>query len=127
MLAQHSISIRVRYQETDGQGLVHHANYLVYFEQARVEMLRAAGLPYKSLEDQGLRLVVTQFHCRYLAPAFFDDLLRVETRLVHAQGVRIRHEYRVYRDETLLAEAHSEVACIDPRGRPRRLPDSLKI
>src|SRR5262249_20123210 len=69
-------TIRVRYAETDRMGLLHHANYLVYFEQARVELLRSRGLTYREMEDQGFLLVLTKFEIRYRRPAYFDDLLR---------------------------------------------------
>ncbi len=76
MLRHHEIEIRVRYQETDGQGRVHHANYLTYFELGRTELLRAAGYDYRQLEAQGWMLVVSEMNCRYFQPASFDDLLR---------------------------------------------------
>ena len=69
--------IRVRYAETDRMGLLHHANYLVYFEQARTELLRQLGLTYKDLEDQGFLLVVTKVEIRYKSPARYDDVLTI--------------------------------------------------
>ena len=67
------ITIRVRYAETDRMGLLHHANYLVYFEQARTELLREAGISYRDLEDQGYLLVLTKFEVRYRRPARYDE------------------------------------------------------
>ena len=83
-----TLQIRVRYQETDGQGRVHHANFLTYFEQARVEMLRAAGHSYKQLEADGLMLVVAEASMQYLLAAEYDDLLDVYVRTVRARGAR---------------------------------------
>jgi acyl-CoA thioester hydrolase len=126
MLTRHEISIRVRYQETDAQGRVHHASYLGYFEQGRVEMLRASGLSYRQLEAEGFRLVVVELTCRYYLPAEFDDLLTLETTVLSAKGARVTHRYRLVRGEQLLVEGHSIVACIDGSGKVRRLPALLR-
>src|SRR5438445_1082834 len=83
------ITIRVRYAETDRMGLLHHANYLVYFEQARTELLRARGLSYRDLEDQGYLLVLTKVEVRYRSPAHYDDLLTVRTTVARTTAVRI--------------------------------------
>jgi acyl-CoA thioester hydrolase len=125
MLPDHEIEIRVRYYETDGQGYVHHANYLVYFEQARVEQLLALGHDYAQLERDGIILVVNKFACRYHRPCKFGDTLRLQIRTVRARGARIDHEYRLLRGNELLAEAESTLACIDRAGRVQRLPDYL--
>ena len=127
MLRHHEIEIRVRYQETDAQGRVHHANYLTYFELGRTELLRAAGYDYRQLEAEGWMLVVSEMNCRYHQPAIFDDLLRLRTTVVEARGARVINEYRLYRGESLLAEARSTVACISREGRVRRLPDELTL
>src|SRR5258708_7959456 len=73
------ITLRVRYAETDRMGLLHHANYLVYFEQGRVELLREQGCSYKDLEDQGFLLVLTKIEVRYRRPVHYDDLLTLRT------------------------------------------------
>jgi acyl-CoA thioester hydrolase len=120
------ITIRVRYAETDRMGLLHHANYLVYFEQARTEVLRSQGLTYKDLEDQGFLLVLTKLEVRYKRPARYDDLLSVRTYVERTTAVRIDHRYEVFRDSELLAEATSTLACVDRDGRPQALPDFLR-
>ncbi len=89
------ITIRVRYAETDRMGLLHHANYLVYFEQGRTELLRANGLSYKDLEDQGYLLVLTKIEVRYRWPARYDDVLTLKTTAVRTTTVRIDHRYEV--------------------------------
>lgn len=127
MQTEHQMQIRVRYKETDGQGRVHHANYLIYFESARVEMLRDQGHSYRDLEQSGRMLVVTEFEIRYHQAAQFDDLLTITTRVARAKGVRIEHTYEVLREDELLVEARSVVACVDRNGKPRRLPDWLGI
>jgi acyl-CoA thioester hydrolase len=120
------ITIRVRYAETDRMGLLHHANYLVYFEQARTELLRASGLSYRDLEDQGYLLVLTKIEVRYRSQAHYDDLLTVRTTVARTTAVRIDHRYEVFRDRTLVAEASSTLACVDRSGRPQALPDYLR-
>jgi acyl-CoA thioester hydrolase len=122
---QHEIEIRVRYQETDGQGRVHHANYLTWFELGRVELLRAAGHSYRELEEAGIFLVVADVRIQYYLPAFFDDVLRLVTTTVAAKGARIEHRYQVFRGEELLAEGSTTVACVSREGRVTRLPKWL--
>ena len=123
---QDEIEIRVRYQETDGQGRVHHANYLTWFELGRVELLRAAGHSYRELEEAGVFLVVAEVSVKYYLPALFDDVLRLRTTTVRAKGARIEHRYEVSRGNELLAEGTTTVACIDRRGRVTRLPQWLR-
>ncbi|HTU25612.1 MAG TPA: thioesterase family protein [Pirellulales bacterium] len=125
MLTQHEIQIRVRYQETDAQGRVHHANYFTYFEQGRVELLRAAGYDYRRFEAEGFLLVVAEISCQYFLPASYDDLLTVRTKTVAARGARVEHRYEVLRGEDLLAVGRSVVACVTREGRVTRLPKHL--
>jgi acyl-CoA thioester hydrolase len=120
------ITIRVRYAETDRMGLLHHANYLVYFEQARTELLRSFGLTYRDLEDQGFLLVLTKIEVRYKRPAHYDDLLMIRTTVERTTAVRIDHRYEVLRDGLLLAEGATTLACVDRDGRPQALPEALR-
>jgi len=122
MLTSHEIEIRVRYQETDGQGRVHHANYLTWFELGRVELLRAMGHSYRELEKAGVMLVVAEMNVEYFLPAFFDDVLTLRTTALKAKGARIEHEYKVHRGSDLLAQGNSTIACIDRTGKVSRLP-----
>lgn len=119
-------TIRVRYAETDRMGLLHHANYLVYFEHARVELLRAQGLTYRDIEDQGFLLVLTKLEVRYRRPAYFDDLLTVRTTVERTTAVRIDHRYEVVRGAELIAEGSTTLACVDRDGRPQALPEALR-
>jgi acyl-CoA thioester hydrolase len=127
MLSHHDLQIRVRYQETDAMGRLHHANYLTYFELGRTEMLRAAGSTYRQIEEQGLFLVVSEMTCRYLRPANYDDLLTLRTTVLFARGARIEHEYQLFRGTELLATGKSTVACVDRTGAVKRLPDWLRV
>jgi len=127
MLIEHEITFRVRYQETDAQGVVHHTNYITWFEMGRVELSRANGTPYRQMEEDGILTVIANVECKYYLPAKFDDEIRLRTRIVTAQGARICHEYQVFRGETLLAEGKTTVACVDRSGRVRRLPEWLRM
>jgi len=126
-LRKSQIEIRARYQETDAQGRVHHATYINYFECARIEMLRLAGIDYRDLEAQGVLLVVTEMECKYFDGAFFDDLLTVEVETVRAKGTRIQHLYTISRQQKVLVTGRSVVACINRAGRPQPLPDFLQF
>ncbi|HEX7376187.1 MAG TPA: thioesterase family protein [Pirellulales bacterium] len=125
MLAEHEIQIRVRYQETDAMGVLHHANYFTYFEMGRTELLRANGHDYRRIEEGGVFMVVVDVGCRYRRPARYDDVLRLKTRLKRLTSAKIEHEYELYRGDELLAEGRSVLACVDGEGRLQRVPDWL--
>lgn len=120
------ITIRVRYAETDRMGLLHHANYLVYFEQGRTELLRAHGWSYRDLEDQGYLLVLTRLQVRYRSPARYDDLLTLRTTVVRTTSVKIEHRYELFRDGVLLAEGQSTLGCVSREGQVQLLPTALR-
>ena len=123
--ASHEIEIRVRYQETDGQRRLHHANYFTYFEMGRTEMLRARGATYRQFEDAGLMMVVSEATCRYRAPAEYDDLLTLRTWVEQMGGASIKHGYEVLREGVIIATGGTVVVCVDTEGKVRRLPDWL--
>lgn len=104
-------------------GVVYHANYLLYFETGRTELMRTAGLVYRDLESRGVRLVVTEASCRYRAPARYDEELRIVTRVAGLGPARVRFEYSVKgADGRDVAEGHTELASVDASGRVVRLP-----
>jgi acyl-CoA thioester hydrolase len=121
-------SVRVRFHDTDAQGIAHNSNYLVWFEVARVEYLREFAGGYQALRDHGIEALVLESHCRYVQPAKFDDVLHVHARCVGMRGARFRYEYAVVRDDgTLVADGYTEHACVDARTlRPTRVPDWLR-
>lgn len=123
-----STTVRVRFADTDAQGIVHNANYLVWFEVARVEYLRAHAGGYQKLRDEGIEALVLETHVRYLAPARFDDVVHVHCRCVGLRGARFRYEYAVAGDDgTLYADGYTEHACVDARTlRPTRVPEWLR-
>ena len=125
-MTSHETTFRVRYAETDQMGVVYHANYLLYFEMARTELLRAAGVAYSDLEKQGLFLVVTEASCRYRAAARYDDLLKVTARVASVGKARVRFEYSVHGpDGGLLTEGATELASVDRHKSPVRLPEEI--
>lgn len=126
MIDGDEIEIRVRYAETDRMGLLHHANYVVYFEQGRTELLRKRGLTYRDIEDSGHLLVIVEVGCKFKRSAYYDDLLTLRTIVERVTHVKILHRYEVRRDGLLLAEGHSTLACVDRAGRPQALPEALK-
>jgi acyl-CoA thioester hydrolase len=107
-------------------GLLHHANYFVYFEMGRTELLRQRGLSYKDVEDSGHLLVIIDIGCKFKRPAFYDDLLTLRTTVAKTSHVKIVHRYELLRDGVLLAEGHSTLACVDRDGKPQSLPEILK-
>lgn len=127
MQRSHETEIRVRYQETDGQGRVHHGNFVNYFEIGRIELLRASGHSYRDLEQSGVMLVVSELSCRYHMAAFYDDVLRLRTTTVRSKGVRIEHRYEVFRGDDLIAEGRTVVACVNASGGVQRLPEWLRL
>ena len=115
--------IRVRYAETDRMGLLHHANYLVYFEQARTDLLRALGHTYRDLEDAGFFLVVTKVELRYKRPAHYDDELTVRTTVTRTTPVRLEHSYEVIGpDGGVCCEGATTLACVDAGGKIQPMP-----
>jgi acyl-CoA thioester hydrolase len=120
-----SISYRVPYADTDKMGVVYYANYLVFFERLRNELLREAGLPYIELEKTGLALPVVEAVCHYKAPARYDDLLTLSGCVEEVKGARVKIACKVLRGEELLVEGHTVHACINAEGRPIRAPKEL--
>jgi acyl-CoA thioester hydrolase len=120
--------VRVRYSETDKAGIVYYANFFVWFEVARTDLLRAAGGSYRELEADGVMLPVIEAHCQYRRPALYDDEIDIRTTGSLLTQVRIRFDYEVHRagEETALATGHTIHAAITGDGRPCRLPQSIR-
>jgi acyl-CoA thioester hydrolase len=109
----HSYTQRVRYAETDAMGIVWHGNYLLWFEVARVETLRAIGYPYTRLEREGFGLPVTEAHMRYGRAARFDDILKIEVWLEDLKSRKFRLGYRVSNaaDGSVCCTGYTEHVC----------------
>ena len=106
--------IRVRYAETDKMGYCYYGNYASCLEIGRVESLRSLGISYKSLEDNGIMLPVSEFQIKYFSPAYYDDMLLIETKITAIEGVRIYFDYFIYNDnQKLIASAMTILVFID--------------
>jgi acyl-CoA thioester hydrolase len=125
-----STDVRVRFAETDAQGIAHNSNYLIWFELARVEYLEEYTGGYPALREQGIESLVLESHVRYRKPAQFDDRLVIHARVGELRGARFRFDYEVKRDGELLADGWTSHACVDattflPTRIPRALADSI--
>ena len=124
----YSTELRVRYAETDRMGVVYYANYLIWCEVGRVEFMRALGRGYAALEAKGTGLAVSEATVRYLAPARFDDLVRVETTLTGVRSRAVTFDYVITHAEsgTRLATAHTALVSIAPDGRLTAIPADFR-
>ena len=118
--------VRVRYAETDQMGVVYHANYLVWFEVGRVELMRQMGLDYKSMErEEGCGIAVVEVTCRYRAPARYDDELIVRTRVTGARGAVVKFGYEIVRaeDGVVLCEGATVHVVVGKDMKKRSMPE----
>ena len=124
----HTHTLRVRYAETDQAGMAHHSAFLPWFEEGRVELLRSLGKPYQEFEAEGLHFPVREAFCRYWLPARFDEVLLVCTMIEEVGGASIRFGYCITRvaDAALIAEGYTLHACVDDRGKVKRLPPEVR-
>jgi acyl-CoA thioester hydrolase len=121
-------TLRVRYAETDSMGVVYYANYFVWFEVARADLLRSLGWNYRDMEDAGVLLPVIDAQCTYRRPARYDDEIdvRAEGTLMSPLRLAFQYEVRVAADQALSATGRTEHAAVGPDGRPCRLPDRIR-
>ncbi len=125
-LDKHRCSLRVRYAETDQMGVVYHANYLVWMEIGRVELVRSRGINYKDLEQtEGLFLAVVEVNCRYLAPARYDQEIIIYTEVVNSNARMVEFAYDICAAENnkLLAQGRTRHIWVNREMRPSRLPE----
>ena len=121
-----STDVRVRFAETDAQGIAHNSNYLIWFELARVAYLEEYTGGYPALREQGIESLVLESHVRYLKPAQFDDRLVIHARVGELRGARFRFDYEIERDGELIADGWTSHACVDATTfRPTRIPQAL--
>ena len=125
--AESVTTVRVNYSETDQMGVVYHARHVVWLDIARTEHLRQSGYSYRELEDQGVRLVVTELRVRYRQAIRFDDLVRIRCRVREAASRRVVFTYQLEEAEsgTPLADAETTLLCLDRNHRLSRLPDAV--
>jgi acyl-CoA thioester hydrolase len=120
--------VRVRYAETDQMGVVYYANYLVWFEIGRTDLLRQNGWSYREMEVDGYSLPVIDAQCAYKASAKYDDEIEVRTSGGMVSPVRVKFSYEVVRaaDRTVLATGSTVHATLDRDGKPCRLPERVR-
>ncbi len=118
--------LRVRYAETDRMGIVYHGHYIVWFEIGRTDYCRAAGMPYRAMEDSGLLILVTGVECRYRRSARYDDAVRVRSRLTELASRGLSFGYEIVDEaDRLLAEGTTRHVFADINGKPRRAPGDI--
>ena len=125
----HETEIRVRYAETDKMGIVHHSNYLIWFESGRSDLCRERGFSYKDMEEKDNALmVVAESYCRYKSPAYYEDVLIVRTQVAEIRSRSIRFIYEILRptDGTLLAEGETLHLVTDANKKVRLIPEIYK-
>ena len=121
-------TVRVRYAETDKMGVVYYANYFVWFEVARTDLLRSLGWSYREMEQAGISLPVIEAHCEYLRPARYDDELEIRTegRLLSPIRMEFTYQVRLLTATTDACVGRTVHAALDPNGRPVRLPERIR-
>jgi acyl-CoA thioester hydrolase len=121
-----STDVRIRFAETDAQGIAHHASFVVWLEVARVAYLERYAGGYQQIRDRGLEALTTEVSVRYHRAAYFDETLSVWARCTGLRGARFTYEYRILRGDELVAEAYTRHATVDRETyRPTRVPDWL--
>ena len=127
-MSHHTARVRVRYAETDKMQAVYYANYFVWFEVGRCELLRSLGSAYGELEAAGFILPAIEAHCEYRRPARYDDELTILTHGRLLSPARVRFDYEVQRpaDQALTAVGHTVHAVVDRDGRPARLRAEIR-
>jgi acyl-CoA thioester hydrolase len=129
-IEHHDTTVRVRYAETDQMGVVYHANYFIWFEVGRVELMRALGIEYKRMElEDDCHIVVVDVRCRYHASAKYDEVLRVRTRIIESRNRSIRFSYEIFRDndQELLAVGETLHVICGSNGKPKLLPEKYRL
>jgi acyl-CoA thioester hydrolase len=128
MVAEHEIKTRVRYADTDTMHVVYYANFFVWFESGRIELLRSRGIVYRDIEEMGVFIPVVEAHANYKAPARFDDELLIRTRLTKIGETSVRFENEVYRlpSMDLLCTGHTVHVVVGRDGKPLRVPDEFR-
>lgn len=123
----HETKIRVQYYETDRMGVVHHSNYIRYFEVGRTEFIRAAGISYARIEAGGVLMPIISAECRYFLPAYYDEILTIRTKIRGKVTARICFEYEIYNETAqLVCTGSTTLAFMDAATRhPVRPPEAV--
>ncbi len=126
---EHEIRVRVRYADTDTMRVAYYANYLVWFESGRIELLRSRGIVYKDIEELGIFMPVVAAQANYMAPARFDDELLVRTRVKEMGNTSVTFENEVFKLPAmeLLCRGATVHVVIDGDGKPVPIPETLRV
>lgn len=121
-------TVRVRYAETDQMGYVYYGHYAMYYEVARVESLRQLGMTYREIEEMGVIMPVLENRSKYIAPARYDELLRISTVIKEKPGIRIKFEYEIYNEENKLINiGETRLVFVDKsNGKPCPPPEAME-
>ncbi|MCX5801774.1 MAG: thioesterase family protein [Candidatus Eisenbacteria bacterium] len=121
-----SVTVRVRYAESDQMGVAYYSNYFIWFEVARTELMRKHGVPYSEWERTGLFLPVSECYCKYMTPAHYDETLDIRCWIAEVRTRAVRFEYEIVRDASVLARGHTVHVCTDKNAKPSTMPASLR-
>jgi acyl-CoA thioester hydrolase len=122
-----TIRVQPRYAETDQGGVAHHSVYPIWFEMGRTELLRANGIAYKDIEEAGIFFVVSELHIKYRQGAYYDEELELETTCSKVTIGRVEHTYKLKRgrDNVIVAEGSTVLACLDKEGKVQKIPEFM--
>jgi len=121
-----SVTVTVRYAESDQMGVAYYSNYLIWFEVARTELMRQRGIPYSEWEKAGLFLPVSECYCKYVTPAHYDETLEVRCSVAEVRTRAVRFEYEILREGSVIAKGHTVHVCTDRNARPSTMPANLR-
>ena len=121
------MKVKIFYHHTDCGGVVYYANYLKFFEEARTELLAEKGILIKQLIKQGIQFVVFRQEIDYKSPAFYGDILQIDTRLINASGIRIEFDYQIRnQNNQIICAGKTFMACVDTNFKPQVIPPEIQ-
>lgn len=112
---------KINYYETDKMAIVHHSNYIRFFEEARLDMMDKFDLNYRKMEDMGIIIPVMSVDCKYIVPLCFDDDVKIHTKIIKFDGIKMEIAYEIYRDDVLCTTGHSGHCFLDKDMKPFRM------
>ena len=124
IMIKHQTTIKIRYGETDKMGIVHHSNYPLYLEEARMDLLQEIGMNYGEIEDSGVILPVVSMNFRFCSPLFYDDVITIKTALTRPSGIKLIFDYEIFNQlNKLVCKAETTLVFADMKTRkPIRPP-----
>lgn len=126
-IPSHTIELTGRYSETDQAGIIHHSVYPIWFEMGRTELLRVNKVTYKNLEAAGVFFVIAELEVKYRKPARYDEKLQLLTTCSEVTRSKIEHTYKLTRDDVLIAQGRTILACVSSQGKIRRIPEFMHL